>query len=53
MILKKGWVLERHGGRHDIYRKKDRHYPLLVERHWQEEIRPNLLKALLKQIEEE
>ena len=51
MILKSGWYLDRHGGRHDIYRKNGRKYPLLVERHWQEEIRPSLLKALLKQID--
>ncbi|MBO4570899.1 MAG: type II toxin-antitoxin system HicA family toxin [Bacteroidales bacterium] len=53
MILQKGWVLDRHGSRHDIYKKKGGKHPILVERHWREEIKPNLQKALLKQIEEE
>ena len=52
LIRKKGWVLVRHGSSHDIYRKPGRPDPLLVERHWREEIRPNLQKALLKQIED-
>jgi predicted RNA binding protein YcfA (HicA-like mRNA interferase family) len=51
MILRKGWKLERHGGKHDIYRKTGRADPLLVERHWNEEIKPNLQKRLLKQVD--
>jgi predicted RNA binding protein YcfA (HicA-like mRNA interferase family) len=52
MILQEGWVFVRHGSRHDVYRKKGRNDPLLVERHWNEEIKPNLQKRLLKQIED-
>lgn len=51
MILRKGWKLERHGGKHDIYRKSGRADPLLAERHWNEEIKPNLQKRLLKQVD--
>ncbi|MBR0255852.1 MAG: type II toxin-antitoxin system HicA family toxin [Bacteroidales bacterium] len=51
MILRKGWKLERHGGKHDIYRKTGRADPLLVERHWNEEIKPNLQKRLFKQVD--
>lgn len=53
MILRKGWKLERHGSKHDIYRKNGRVDPLLVERHWNEEIKPNLQKRLLKQVEDD
>lgn len=52
LILQKGWVLDRHGSRHDIYRKTGRMDCLLVERHWTEEIKPNLQNRILKQIEE-
>ena len=45
------WKLERHGGKHDIYRKTGRADPLLVERHWNEEIKQNLQKRLLKQVD--
>ena len=53
MILRKGWKLERHGSKHDIYRKNGRVDLLLVERHWNEEIKPNLQKRLLKQVEDD
>lgn len=53
MILRKGGKLERHGSKHDIYRKNGRVDPLLVERHWNEEIKPNLQKRLLKQVEDD
>ncbi|MBO4536113.1 MAG: type II toxin-antitoxin system HicA family toxin [Bacteroidales bacterium] len=52
IILRKGWMLVRHGGSHDIYRKPGRQDLLLVERHWNEEIKPNLQKRLLKQVDE-
>lgn len=51
MILGSGWILVRHGRKHDIYRKNGRSDPLLIERHWNEEIKPNLQKRLLKQVE--
>ena len=50
IILQMGWVLVRHGGNHDIYRKPGRSDPLLLERHWNEEIKPNLMKRLFKQV---
>lgn len=50
LILKKGWVFERHGSRHDVYRKEGRNDSLCVERHWNAEINPKLQKRLLKQV---
>ena len=50
IVLKKGWPLVRHGSTHDLYRKTGRDDILLLERHWNGEIKPNLEKRLLKQI---
>lgn len=52
IVINEGWRLERHGSSHDIYRKPGRSDPLLLERHWNEEIKPNLQKRLLKQVED-
>lgn len=48
---KNDWVFARHGSRHDIYRHEGRSDEMQIERHWSQEIRPRLLKKLLKQIE--
>ena len=48
-----GWYMFRHGSRHDIYRHDGRSDEMQIERHWSQEIRPRLLKKLLKQIEDE
>ena len=45
-----GWKLERHGHKHDIYKKDDPEENLIIERHPNEEVRPGLLRALIKQI---
>ncbi|HIZ85768.1 MAG TPA: type II toxin-antitoxin system HicA family toxin [Candidatus Coprenecus stercoravium] len=49
----KGWYCCRSGGNHDIYRHPERSGSLVIERHWSQEIRPGLMKRLLKQIGEE
>ncbi|MBO4656975.1 MAG: type II toxin-antitoxin system HicA family toxin [Bacteroidales bacterium] len=50
MIIQKGWVLVRHGGDHDIYKKTGRSDSIVVERHWNEEIKRGLQKRLLKKV---
>jgi predicted RNA binding protein YcfA (HicA-like mRNA interferase family) len=52
LAQRNGWSLYRHGKRHDIYRKAGRIDEMQVGRHDSEEIKPGLLKKLLKQIEE-
>jgi len=37
--------------KHDIYRKEGREDPLLIERHWNEEMKPGIQKRLCKQVE--
>ena len=51
LAVENGWELKRNGSRHDIYRKAGRPDALIIERHWTEEIKPGLLKRILKQIE--
>ena len=48
---KHGWMLVRHGTKHDIYRKEGREDPLLIERHWNDEMKPGIQKRLCKQVE--
>lgn len=38
--VQKGWVFIRHGSRHDVYKKEGYEGLLLIERHWQEEMKP-------------
>ena len=53
LAVQNGWTFDRHGSRHNIYRKEGRDDFLAIERHWPEEVRPKLLKRLLKQINDE
>lgn len=49
-----GWVLKRHGNEHDIYANPNSPLErLVIERHWGQEIKPGLLKRLLKQVKGE
>ena len=45
-----GWELYRRGRRHDIYRHKEINYPIEIERHDSQEIKPGLYYKLKKQI---
>ena len=45
-----GWVLARHGREHDIYRHPETRELIQIERHWSKEIKPGLVKRLLKQV---
>ncbi|MDR0575460.1 MAG: type II toxin-antitoxin system HicA family toxin [Tannerella sp.] len=48
---KNGWYLYRRGKKHDIYIHKDKDYPIEIERHDSQEVRPGLFYKLKKQIE--
>lgn len=48
--IKAGFQYERHGARHDIYRHPETGKAIQLERHWSQEVRPGLLKALKKVI---
>lgn len=52
LVRKKGWRIVRHGAQHDIYEHPDKIYPIQIERHWGKEIKPGLLKRLMKLIED-
>jgi predicted RNA binding protein YcfA (HicA-like mRNA interferase family) len=45
-----GWFLYRHGRKHDVYLHKDKDYPIEIERHDSQEIKPGLYYKLKKQI---
>ena len=45
-----GWYLHRKGANHDIYRHKEKDFPILIARHTSEEIKTGLYKDLKKQI---
>lgn len=47
---KQGWYLYRNGSNHDIYRHKDKDYPILIGRHGKEEIKKGTFNKLKKQI---
>lgn len=47
---KKGWILHRHGSRHDIYKKKDGIEMIAIGRHDKEEIPKGTFSTLRKQI---
>lgn len=48
----RGWVFDRHGKKHDIYRHPDKDYFIQIERHDAVEVKNGLLRRLLKQIGE-
>ena len=45
-----GWYLWRHGANHDIYRHRDKAYPIQIGRHGTEEIKNGTFNKLKKQI---
>jgi predicted RNA binding protein YcfA (HicA-like mRNA interferase family) len=47
---RKGWVLVRRGGRHDIYAHPNKDYIIEIERHESQEVRNGLYYKLKKQI---
>ncbi|MBQ7622350.1 MAG: type II toxin-antitoxin system HicA family toxin [Bacteroidales bacterium] len=51
LAINSGWRLLRHGKKHDIYIKGIDSEPLLIERHWSQEVRPGLLMKIFRQIE--
>ena len=51
LARKNGLYLVRHGRKHDIYGHDGRDDEMQLERHGSQEVRPGLLKKLIKQIE--
>jgi len=47
-IIKKGWYLERHGSRHDIYRHPKRTEQLTIPRHPGKELPKGTFNNILK-----
>jgi len=47
---KKGWQLKRHGGKHDLYTHPDKDFPIQIERHDSQEVKPGIFYSLKKQI---
>ena len=50
-LRKLGWSLERHGGKHDVWRNADRSRTQFVPRH--PEIHERLAQAILRRAEEQ
>jgi len=47
---RKGWVLVRYGGRHNIYEHADKDFEIQIERHDSKEVKQGLYYKLKKQI---
>lgn len=48
--IEHGFEFVRHGKKHDQYRNKMTGKLIAIERHWTQEVRPGLMKALKKDI---
>ena len=53
IAINNGWELYRHGGNHDVYKKKGCSRNLVIERHWNQEVRPGMMYKLLKILNDE
>ncbi|MDR1343106.1 MAG: type II toxin-antitoxin system HicA family toxin [Prevotellaceae bacterium] len=49
MVEEKGWYLQRHGSKHDVYRHPDKNYHIEIERHNSKEVATGLLYRIKKQ----
>ncbi len=47
-----GWYKHRSGAKHDIYMHPDKKETIQLERHLSQEVRPGLMKRLIKTITE-
>ena len=47
-LKKKGWYLDRHGKKHDIYIHDDFDLPISIPRHGSKELAPGTLNSILK-----
>lgn len=47
-----GWYKHRSGAKHDIYKHPDKNETIQLERHLSQEVRPGLMKRLIKTITE-
>ncbi len=51
IAIARGWLLKRHGKKHDIYYHPDKTYFIEMERHSSQEVRNGICKKILKQID--
>lgn len=49
-VIEMGYEFERSGKRHEIYRHPVKKDIVILERHWSQEVRPGLMKKILRQI---
>lgn len=49
-VVSMGYKFETHGKKHDIYRHPITGDIVQIERHWSQEVRPRLMKKILRQI---
>lgn len=52
LAMQYGWYKYRSGAKHDIYRHPDKKEQIQLERHSSQEVRPGLMKKLIKTITE-
>ena len=50
LAKKSGFHFKKHGKKHDEYYNPETDQSIQIERHWSTEVRPKLLKSLLKAI---
>lgn len=50
MAVERGYEFVKHGGKHDIYKNPQTGSRIMIERHWSQEVRPGLMRALLKEM---
>ena len=53
IAIDNGWTFYRHGGNHDVYKKNGKRKNLVIERHWNQEVRPGMMYKLFKIIYDE
>ena len=49
-VIEMDYEFERSGKRHEIYRHPVKKDIVILERHWSQEVRPGLMKKILRQI---
>lgn len=50
LVIAHGFYEVGHRGKHDEYYNPETKQTILLERHWSQEVRPGIMKRLLKQI---
>jgi predicted RNA binding protein YcfA (HicA-like mRNA interferase family) len=50
IAIKKGWLLVRHGKKHDLYYHPNKNYQIQIERHSSKEIKNGICHDILKKL---